>query len=62
MLHIVIVLTYFTLVGNILSVQVEVVIFGMIEDDNIFKYELNTVYFKRFDRKDARVVFSKLDQ
>ena len=42
-LHIEIVLTYFTLVGKILSVQVEVVIFGMIEGDNNFKYELNTV-------------------
>ena len=61
-LHIVIALKYFRLVCNVKSVLVEMMNVVMVRVDNFRKYTLITVYFKLFDRKDARIVVSESER
>ena len=58
-LHIVIALNYFTLVCNLITVLVDLVIFAMVKVDNFCKNKLIDVQFEDFDEKDVRIDFSK---
>ena len=55
-LHIVIALKNFTLVGNKKSILVEIFVFAVTQVDNFCKNELITVMCKLFDGKDASLV------
>ena len=55
-IHIVIALTYLTLVCNVLSVLGEVVNFAMVKVDDVGRNEMVAVQFKLFDGKDSRTV------
>ena len=57
--HIVIALSCFTLVCNVISVLVEMVNFAMVKVDNFCKNRLIAVYLKLFDGTYARIVVSK---
>ena len=58
-LHIVTALINITLVGNKISIPVEMFDFAVTQVDNFCKNELITPMFKLFDRKDARLVLFK---
>ena len=60
--HIVIALSYLTLVCNLISVLVEVVNFAMFKVDNFCNKKIVAVYFKLFDKKYARIVVSESER
>ena len=61
-LHIMIALSYFTFVCNVISVLVEMVNFATVKFDNICKNKVIAMLFKLFDGKDARTVVSKSER
>ena len=61
-LHIVIAVNFFTLVCNVISVLVEMVLFTMVKIDTFCKIKLIPVYFKLFDEKYARIVVSESER